>query len=140
MQGGRRWLELLCPSCRTSLQQVGHKPIPAQSTSGHWLCAFTPLPQVLLPPLTCLPQGEWRKRGHIKGLLCPPSPPSGHGDRIPALDLSGDCDERPHLPLACKWRVSQVLYLAIKSRKQCQPPFTISLLIGVKMESVSWSD
>ena len=36
MQGGRRWLELLCPSCRMSLQQVGYKPIPAQSTWGHW--------------------------------------------------------------------------------------------------------
>ena len=165
MRGGRRWHELLCPSCRTSLRRVGHKPIPALNTWGHWLCAFAPLPQVLLPPLTCLPQGEWRQtmgmlRSHqrLHAFLCPnpmqvcqlvkygcdqvkdhclspPSPPGGHSDRIPALDFSGDCDKRPHLPLACKWRhdcqAGQVLYLDIKSMRfllQHPPLTTISLL------------
>ena len=159
MQGERRWLELLCPSCRMSPQRVGHKPILAQNTWGHWLCAFAPLPQVLLRPLTCLPQGEWRQtmgmlRPHrrLHAFLCPnpmqvcqlvecgcdqvldhclspPSPPSGQDNRIPALDLPGDCDEKPHLPLACKWQcdcpAGQVLYLDIKSRRfllQCSPP------------------
>ena len=61
--------------------------------------------------------------------LSPPSPPSGQDNRIPALDLPGDCDERPHLPLVCKWQcdcpAGQVLYLDIKSRRfllQCSPP------------------
>ena len=48
MQGERRWLELPCPSCRMSLQQVGYKPIPAQSTWGHWLCVFASLPKKIV--------------------------------------------------------------------------------------------
>ena len=43
MQDLRRWHELLCPSCHMFLQQVGHKPIPAQSTCDHWLSVFAPL-------------------------------------------------------------------------------------------------
>ena len=49
----------------TCMTQVGHKPIPAQSTWDYWLCAFAPLPQVLLPPLTCLTQGEWRQTAEV---------------------------------------------------------------------------
>ena len=76
--------------------------------------------------------------------LSPPSAPGGHDYRIPALDLSGDCDERPHLPLACKWRrdcpASQVLYLDIKSRRfllQC-PPLTTILQLSVARWGSSW--
>ena len=46
-----------------------------------------------------------------------PSPRGGHGNRIPALDLSGDYDESHISPLLASGNVIQVLYLDIKSRR-----------------------
>ena len=54
-----RCCELSCHSYHMSLQQVGHKPTPTQSTWNYWLCVFSPLPPVQLPPPTCLPREEW---------------------------------------------------------------------------------
>ena len=130
MQGRRRRHELLFLQLPYVSTASGTQTHPSSEHVGSLVLCFHTSVSSAAGPTDMLASGRLTGcYGHIerrlRGFLCPnpkqvcqlveyscdqagvrplPSPRDGHGNRIPALDLSGDYDERPHLPLACKWQ------------------------------------